>query len=62
MLNPLNNINEENKYYKIPYKHEKNILINEYHKKSNHCGREFNYENLLKANWYWYRIIRDIQN
>ena len=61
VLNPLNKINKKSKYYNIPYKHEKDILINEHHSKYNHCGRDQTYENLLKDNWYWYGITRDIQ-
>ena len=62
VLNPNNKDNEKDKYYKIPYKHEKNLLIKEYHSNFNHCGRDLTYENLLKANWYWYGITRDIQD
>ena len=61
VINPLNKNNEKSKYYNIPYKHEKDILINEYHSKYNHCGRDQTYENLLKNNWYWYGITRDVQ-
>ena len=46
----------------IPYKHEKDILIEECHSNFNHCGRDATYENLLKNNWYWYGITRDVQN
>ena len=62
VLNPVNKGNEKEKYYKIPYKHEKNILLMEYHSNYNHCGRDLTYENLLRANWYWSGITRDIQN
>jgi len=62
VLNPINKDKEKDKYYKIPYKHEKNLLIKEYHSKFNHCGRDSTYENILKANWYWFGITRDIQD
>ena len=52
VLNPINKDKEKDKYYKIPYKHEKNLLIKEYHSKFNYCGRDSTYENLLKANWF----------
>ena len=38
VLNPITNKNEEKIYNKIPFIHEKNILINFYHN-NNHCGR-----------------------
>ena len=62
ILNPLNKSDEKEKYYMIPYKHEKDILIEECHSNFNHCGRDATYENLLKNNWYWYGITRDVQN
>lgn len=40
VLNPINETNKKEKvYYKIPYYHENNILINQYHINNNHCDR-----------------------
>ena len=39
--------NRQEKYFKIPYKHEKDIIINDCHVNYNHCGRDNTYENVL---------------
>ena len=62
ILNPLNKENEKEKYYKIPFIHEKNIIITENHANYNHCGKSNTYDNIIKNNWYWYGITRDIQD
>ena len=62
ILNHFNKIDGLNKYYKIPYKHEVNILINENYANFIHCGRESTFNNMIKNNWYWYRIAKEIQN
>ena len=61
ILNPLNKENEKEKYYKIPFIHEKNAIINENHANFNYCGRANSYVNIIKNNWFWYGITRDIQ-
>ena len=61
IINPLNIIEEANIYYKIPYSHEKNILINYIHINNNHCGRIQIINYLHKNNWYWYGMNHDIQ-
>ena len=38
VLNPLNNKNQDNLYFKIPFLHEKNVLIRDIHLNYNHCG------------------------
>ena len=62
MLN--NNIikSKEKIYFKIPYKHEKDIIINDCHTNYNHCGRDNTYENVLKGNWFWQGMKKDIEN
>ena len=62
VINPLNRDNESNVIYKIPYKHEKEILINDNHSNYNHCGRIATLENLNKEKWYWFGITNDVQN
>ena len=36
--NPLNNKNDDETYFKIPFLHEKNVLIKDIHFNNNHCG------------------------
>ena len=36
--NPLNKIKEQDIYFKIPYLHEKDILIKQYHINNSHAG------------------------
>ena len=57
----MNIIEEANIYYKIPYSHEKNILINHIHINNNHCGRIQIINYLHKNHWYWYGMNHDIQ-
>ena len=52
---------ENNIYFKIPYKHEKDIIINDCHANYNHCGRDNTYENILNCNWYWQGMKKDIE-
>ena len=61
ILNPNNSLKQEKEYFKIPYEHEKDIIINEYHSNYNHAGRDSTYENILKNHWYWYGMIEDIK-
>ena len=60
--NPLNKENESDVYYKIPFNHEKDLILLEAHNNYNHCGRESAYNNIISSNWYWYGITKDIQN
>ena len=62
IINPLNISEEANIYYKIPYIHEKNILINHIHINNNHCGRTQKINLLHKNHWYWYGMNHDIQD
>ena len=62
VLNPIKNDSNLQNYYKIPYEHEKNIIINDYHSDYNHSGRDTTYFNILKNNWFWQGIIEDIKN
>ena len=39
VINPLNKEEEKELEYKIPYQHEKNILLMQTHNENNHCGR-----------------------
>ena len=61
VLNPLKKFNETKIYYRIPYSHEKDVIINEYHSKFNHSGRDATYNNIIGKKWYWYGMIKDIQ-
>ena len=54
--------NRQEEYFKIPYKHEKDIIINGCHVNYNHCGKDNTYENVLKNNWFWNRMKKDIAN
>ena len=54
--------NRQEKYFKIPYKHEKDIIINDCHVNYNHCGRDNTYENVLNNNWFWNGMKKDIAN
>ena len=47
---------------KIPYQHEKEIRINEYHSNYNHAGSGATYINILKNLWFLQGIIEDIKN
>ena len=39
VINPLNKIDEQDVTYKIPYQHEKEIIVMEAHYANNHSGR-----------------------
>ena len=52
---------KEDKYYKIPYEHEKEVIITDNHSNNNHAGREATYQNIIKINWYWYGMMDDIK-
>ena len=54
--------NRKNGSFKIPLKHEKNIIINDCHVNYNHCGRDNTYENVLNNNWFWSGMKKDIAN
>jgi len=55
-------LEEKENYYKIPYEHEKDIIINDIHSINNHSGRDLTYQNILKKGWYWYGMVSDINN
>ena len=38
-INPLKNDKEKEILYKIPYEHEKDIIVKQAHNENNHCGR-----------------------
>ena len=59
--NPLNNKNDDDTYFKIPFLHEKNVLIKDIHFNNNHCGRIQLVNYLHKDLWYWYGMNNDIQ-
>lgn len=61
ILNPLNKINEIDKYYKIPLINEKEILINDIHVQNNHCGRDQLIQYIYAKGWYWYGLTKEIQ-
>ena len=58
---PLNNKNGDDTYFKIPFLHEKNVLIKDIHFNNNHCGRIQLVNYLHKNLWYWYGMNNDIQ-
>ena len=60
--NPLNRDEETELYYKIPFSHEKDIILLDAHNNCNHCVRELAYNNIISSNWYRYGMTRDIQN
>jgi hypothetical protein len=60
--NPLNKEDEDNNYYKIPFIHEKEIIVMQAHNENNHCGRIAIVNFLHQAKWYWYGMNQDIQN
>ena len=60
VLNPIEG-NEEKIYYKIPYLHEKDLLIKQYHINNNHCGRTQIINLLHKDKWYWFGMNNDIR-
>ena len=62
VINPLKKDKEKNVEYKIPYLHEKEIIVMQLHYENNHCGR-INMINLLhREKWYWYGMNTDIGN
>ena len=54
--------NNEDKWYKIPFEKEKNIIISNYHWNNNHCGRDAVIEYIKSNGWYWYGFFKDIDN
>ena len=50
IINPLKKEDEKNKLYLIPYKHEKDIIIKDYHDSNNHAGKTSSYQYILKGN------------
>ena len=55
--------NNYNKWYYIPLNNEKESILDEYHWKYNHCGRDAMIDLLLKKNnWYWYGFYQDVTN
>ena len=56
----MNKNDESDKYYKISYDHEKDIMINDIHIKNNHCGRDGLYHYMKNDNWYYYGMLKDI--
>ena len=61
VLNPISKKDVEKKYYKIPYEHEKENIINDNHSNFNHAGREATYQNIINNNWYWYGMVDEIK-
>ena len=62
VIDPLKRDEEKEISYKIPYKHEKDIIVKQVHCENNHCGR-INTINLLhEEKWYWYGMNKDIGN
>ena len=43
VLNPIKKTSNLNICYKIPYEHEKEIIINKFHSNYNHAERNFTY-------------------
>ena len=62
ILNPISSRKNENEYFKIPYEHEKEIIINDNHSNFNHAGRDITYQNIINNKWYWYGMVEDIKN
>ena len=62
VINPLNRIDEKETLYKIPYIHEKEIIIMQTHYNNNHCGRINVINELHKEKWYWYGMNNDVAN
>ena len=54
--------NNDNKWYYIPLINEKDSLLDEYHWKNNHCGRDAMIDLLRSNNWYWYGFYQDVTN
>ena len=54
--------NNDNKWYYIPLTNEKESLLEEYHWKYNHCGRDAMIDLLKSNNWYWYGFYQDVTN
>ena len=62
VINPLNKIDEQDVTYKIPYQHEKEIIVMEAHYANNHSGRINTINILHNGKWYWYGMNNDIGN
>ena len=62
VLNPIKKSSNSNIYYKIPFEHEKEIIISDCHSNNNHAGRDSTYNYILNEKWYWLGIIDDIKN
>ena len=62
VLNPLNREDEKEIFYKIPFLHEKEILVKNSHIDNNHAGRDAIINLLHKEKWYWYGMNKDIAN
>ena len=52
--------NRKDLYFKISFKHEKDIIINDCHVNYNQCGRDNTYKNILNNNWFWNGMKKDI--
>ena len=50
---PLNKEEEKEIPYKIPFLHEKEILVKQAHFSNNHCGRQAVINYLHQQKWYW---------
>ena len=55
-------IEEKDNLYKIPYIHEKEIIIMQTHYNNNHCGRINVINELHKQKWYWFGMNNDVAN
>ena len=60
VLNPLYKEDEKEIFYKIPFLHEKDILVKHTHIDNNHAGRDAIINLLHKEKWYWYGMNKDI--
>ena len=58
----IQHLNNEDKWYKIPFEKEKNIIISNYHWNNNHCGRDAVIYYIKSNRWYWYGFFKDIDN
>ena len=60
--NPLNKLEEKDMLYKIPYLHEKDILVKQFHINNNHPGRDTLLNLLYQNKWYWLGMKSDVTN
>ena len=61
ILNPLDRENEKTTFYHIPYMHEKEILIIDFHNKNNHSEKTATYQYIIKSHCFgmeWQEIFK----